>query len=76
MDRFNKINEVQSKKQRYFALLIDFSKAFDSTNHPILIEVLYENLFDISKHNWALIDFLLSNYSSGISLDESIKFNQ
>jgi hypothetical protein len=31
---------------------------------------------DINKHNWALNDFLLSNYSSGIPLDELLKINQ
>jgi hypothetical protein len=76
MDRFKKIKEVQSKNQLYFALFIDFSKVFDSTNLSILREALSENLFDISKNNWALNYFLLRNYSSGISLDESIKINQ
>jgi hypothetical protein len=33
MDRFKKIYEVQSNKQQYFELFIDFSKAYDSTNH-------------------------------------------
>jgi hypothetical protein len=48
MDRFKKINEVKSKKQQYFSLFIDFSKAFESTNQSILREALSENLFDIS----------------------------
>jgi hypothetical protein len=76
MDGSKKINEIQSKKHQYFAISIDCSKAFDSTNHSILREVLFLNLFDNSKYNWALNDFLLSNYSSGISLDEPIKINQ
>jgi hypothetical protein len=75
MDRFKKIKDVQCKRQLYFALFIDFSKAFDSTNHSILREALSENLIDVSKLNWALNDFLLSNYSSDISLNESIKIN-
>jgi hypothetical protein len=41
MGGFKKINEVHSKKQQYFAIPIDFSKAFDSTNHSILREVLF-----------------------------------
>jgi hypothetical protein len=41
MDGSKKINEVQSKKHQYFAISIDFSKAFYSTNHSILREVLF-----------------------------------
>jgi hypothetical protein len=51
MDIFKKINEVQSKEQQYFVLFIEFSKAFDLTNHSTLREARYENLFDISKLN-------------------------
>jgi hypothetical protein len=76
MERFNKILEVYSKKQQYFALFFDFFIAFDLINHSIQRNALFENLLDISKPNWALNDFLLSNYSLGISLDESIKINQ
>jgi hypothetical protein len=57
-------------------LFIDFAKAFDSTNHNKLKLLLKKFLFNTDPFLYYLIEFVLENYSGGISLNDTVKINK
>ena len=57
-------------------MFIDFAKAFDSTNHNKLKLLLKKFLFNTDPFLYYLIEFVLENYSGGITLNDTVKINK